>query len=102
MTHTQSEIAAQPECWRKAAAIGREAADLPRRGERVAVVGCGTSWFMAKAYAALREQSGHGCTDHFPASEMPLDRAYDRVVAITRSGTTTEVVDLVERLDRPT
>jgi fructoselysine-6-P-deglycase FrlB-like protein len=102
MTHTQSEIAAQPECWRKAAAIGREAADLPRRGERVAVVGCGTSWFMAKAYAALREQSEHGCTDHFPASEMPLDRAYDRVVAVTRSGTTTEVIDLVGRLDRPT
>jgi fructoselysine-6-P-deglycase FrlB-like protein len=102
MTHTQSEIAAQPECWRKAATIGRAAGDLPRRGERVAVVGCGTSWFMAKAYAALREQSGHGHTDHFPASEMPLDRAYDRVVAITRSGTTTEVIDLVGRLDRPT
>ena len=28
---------------------------LPRPGERVAVVGCGTSWFMAQAYAALRE-----------------------------------------------
>jgi fructoselysine-6-P-deglycase FrlB-like protein len=102
MTHTQSEIAAQPECWRKAATVGRAAGDLPRRGERVAVVGCGTSWFMAKAYAALREQSGHGLTDHFPASEMPLDRAYDRVVAITRSGTTTEVIDVVGRLDRPT
>jgi fructoselysine-6-P-deglycase FrlB-like protein len=102
VTHTQSEIATQPECWRTAATMGREAADLPRHGERVAVVGCGTSWFMAKAYAALREQSGHGCTDHFPASEMPVDRAYDRVVAITRSGTTTEVIDLVRRLGRAT
>jgi fructoselysine-6-P-deglycase FrlB-like protein len=101
-TQTQTEIATQPECWRTAATIGREATDLPRRGERVVVVGCGTSWFMAKAYAALRERSGHGCTDHFPASEMPLDRDYDRVVAITRSGTTTEVVDLVRRLGRRT
>lgn len=102
MTHTHSEIASQPECWRTAATIGREQADLPRRGERVAVVGCGTSWFMAKAYAALREQSGHGRTDHFSASEMPLDRAYDRVLAITRSGTTTEVIELVRRLGRAT
>jgi fructoselysine-6-P-deglycase FrlB-like protein len=101
-TQTQSEIASQPECWRTAATIGREQGDLPRRGERVAVVGCGTSWFMAKAYAALREQSGHGRTDHFSASEMPLDRAYDRVLAITRSGTTTEVIDLVRRLGRTT
>jgi fructoselysine-6-P-deglycase FrlB-like protein len=102
MRHTQSEIASQPECWRTAATIGREQADLPRRGECVAVVGCGTSWFMAKAYAALREQSGHGRTDHFSASEMPLDRAYDRVLAITRSGTTTEVIELVRRLGRAT
>jgi fructoselysine-6-P-deglycase FrlB-like protein len=101
-THTQSEIATQPECWGTAATLAREATDLPRRGERVAVVGCGTSWFMAKAYAALREQSGHGRTDHFSASEMPLDRDYDRVVAITRSGTTTEVIDLVRRLGRAT
>ena len=71
---------------------------LPRPGERVAVVGCGTSWFMAKAYAALREQAGHGETDAFQASEFPLGRRYDRVVAITRSGTTTEVVDLLEAI----
>lgn len=83
-----------------AATMGRETAALPRRGERVAVVGCGTSWFMAKAYAALRERSGHGRTDHFAASEMPVDRDYDRVVAITRSGTTSEVIDVVRRLDR--
>jgi fructoselysine-6-P-deglycase FrlB-like protein len=62
------------------------------------VVGCGTSWFMAKAYAALRERAGQGETDAFQASEFPFGRAYDRVVAITRSGTTTEVIDLLEAL----
>jgi fructoselysine-6-P-deglycase FrlB-like protein len=93
------EIASQPECWERAAAeAGRWQAELPRRGERVAVVGCGTSWFMAQAYAALREAAGQGETDAFAASEYPLGRRYDRVLAITRSGTTTEVVELLAAL----
>ena len=74
-------------------------AQLPRRGERVAAVGCGTSLHMARAYAVLRESSGHGETDAFPASEFPAGRRYDRVVAITRSGTTTEILRLLAQLD---
>jgi fructoselysine-6-P-deglycase FrlB-like protein len=70
------------------------AALLPPPGERVAVVGCGTSWFMAMAYAALREATGQGETDAFAASEFPRGRRYDRLIAITRSGTTTEVLDV--------
>ncbi|TMQ99118.1 sugar isomerase [Actinomadura soli] len=98
-SRTSVEIAAQPECWRRAAGLAESAGDaLPGRGERVAVVGCGTSWFMAQAYAALREAAGHGETDAFPASEMPLDRRYDRVLALSRSGTTTEVLDVLDRL----
>ncbi|WFB11712.1 sugar isomerase [Streptomyces sp. LX-29] len=50
---------------------------------------------MAQAYAALREAAGQGETDAFAASEFPVGRAYDRVVAITRSGTTTEVLELL-------
>ncbi|CAM5728383.1 Fructoselysine-6-P-deglycase FrlB-like protein OS=Streptomyces violarus OX=67380 GN=FHS41_000842 PE=4 SV=1 [Streptomyces violarus] len=102
MSQTETEIATQPDCWRQAVALARQpdgpAAALPRPGERVAVVGCGTSWFIAQAYAALRESGGHGETDAFPASEMPAGRAYDRVVALTRSGTTTEVLELLRRL----
>ncbi|MGH3664442.1 MAG: SIS domain-containing protein, partial [Micromonosporaceae bacterium] len=64
-------------------------------GERVAVIGCGSSYFNAQAYAGLREQSGQGETDAFPASEFPAHRRYDRVVAISRSGTTTEVLRAV-------
>ncbi|HET6480043.1 MAG TPA: sugar isomerase [Actinoplanes sp.] len=97
MTYVKTEIASQPECWRQAAKLA-DAPGLPVRGERVAVVGCGTSWFMAKAYAALREQAGQGETDAFQASEFPRRRRYDRVVAITRSGTTTEVLDLLNDL----
>jgi len=98
MTYVKAEIASQPECWRLAAKLA-DSPGLPVAGERVAVIGCGTSWFMAKAYAVLREQSGQGETDAFQASEFPTGRRYDRVVAITRSGTTTEVVNLLDALD---
>ncbi|GIF24139.1 fructoselysine-6-P-deglycase FrlB-like protein [Actinoplanes tereljensis] len=101
MTYVKAEIASQPDCWRLAAKLA-DSPGLPVRGERVAVVGCGTSWFMAKAYAALREQAGHGETDAFQASEFPHTRKYDRVVAITRSGTTTEVVELLSTLPKTT
>ncbi|MGX6603684.1 SIS domain-containing protein [Micromonosporaceae bacterium Da 78-11] len=97
MSYVKAEIASQPDCWRQAAELAG-APGLPAPGQRVAVVGCGTSWFMAKAYATLREQAGQGETDAFQASEFPLGRSYDRVVAITRSGTTTEVVELLDAL----
>ncbi|GAA3191115.1 MULTISPECIES: SIS domain-containing protein [Streptomyces] len=99
MTHVEDELTSQPECWRRAAAqAAAHTAALPAPGERVAVVGCGTSYFMAQAVAALREGAGRGETDAFAASEFPHGRAYDRVVALTRSGTTTEVLDLLGRL----
>ncbi len=95
----KAEIASQPACWRQAlGGLGRWREALPRSRERVAVVGCGTSWFMAQAYAVLREQAALGLTDAFPASEMPSGRGYDRLLAITRSGTTTEVLDLLAAL----
>jgi fructoselysine-6-P-deglycase FrlB-like protein len=96
-THTEAEIASQPACWRRAVE-SVPAGALPQRGERVAVVGCGTSWFIAMAYAALRERAGHGETDAFAASEFPAGRRYDRVLALSRSGTTTEVLELLSRI----
>ena len=75
---------------------------LPSSGERVAVIGCGTSLYVARAYAALREAAGHGETDAFPASEYRMARRYDRVVAISRSGTTTEVLDTIRDIDATT
>ncbi|MFG3507856.1 SIS domain-containing protein [Streptomyces sp. NPDC047821] len=99
MSRTAAEIATQPASWRRAAEAAASFGEgLPRPGERVAVTGCGTSWFMAIAYAALREAAGQGETDAFASSEFPASRAYDRVVAITRSGTTTEVLDLLARV----
>jgi fructoselysine-6-P-deglycase FrlB-like protein len=99
VTHTEQEIASQPDCWRRAVALAPAVAEqLPRPGERVAVTGCGTSWFIAQCYATLRERAGLGETDAFCSSEWPSGRRYDRVLALTRSGTTTEVLDLLGAL----
>ncbi|MET9718085.1 MULTISPECIES: SIS domain-containing protein [Streptomyces] len=99
MTYVEDELTSQPECWTRAAAeAARHTPALPAAGERVAIVGCGTSYFMAQSAAALREEAGQGETDAFAASEFPRGRAYDRVVALTRSGTTTEVLELLAGL----
>ncbi|MEV7069643.1 SIS domain-containing protein [Streptomyces sp. NPDC091972] len=99
MTHVEDELTSQPACWTRAASeVPRHSGALPAAGERVAIVGCGTSYFMAQAAAVLRESAGQGETDAFAASEFPAGRAYDRVLALTRSGTTTEVLELLGRL----
>jgi fructoselysine-6-P-deglycase FrlB-like protein len=100
-----TEIADQPSAWAQAAKLGLAEAvrvALPERGQRVAIIGCGTSFFMAQTFAHLRERSGHGETDAFPASEFPNSRSYDTLVALTRSGTTTEVLRLLGMLRNST
>jgi len=100
MSVTSEEIRSQPELWERAGALAASLDGiLPAPGEDAAVIGCGTSWFMAQAYAALREGNGHGRTDAFAASEMP-SRPYDVVVALSRSGTTTEVAHALMRSAR--
>lgn len=98
-THAEREIFSQPEMWSRAQEMSAGfSASLPQRGERVAFVGCGTSWFVSMVAAARREELGLGESDAFTASEFPLGRQYDRVVAISRSGTTTEVHHLLQSL----
>ena len=95
---TATEIASQPELWPRAARLATEAGDLlPASGARTCVVGCGTSLFVAQSWAALRERAGHGQTDAFAASELPDGRRYEVLVAISRSGSTSEVVHALGR-----
>ncbi len=99
MSVTESEIISQPDMWEQTAALLPAVAErLPAPGRRLAVIGCGTSYFIAQSIATLRESQGHGETDAFVASEMPLGRGYDDVLAISRSGTTTEVVRALDAL----
>ena len=98
-SHAETEIFSQPEIWEQTIAFyPKIAALLPKNGERVAFVGCGTSWFMSMSVAKMRENMGLGESDAFTASEFPMGRKYDRIVAISRSGTTTEVVDLLSKI----
>jgi fructoselysine-6-P-deglycase FrlB-like protein len=97
MNITTTEIDSQPEIWRHALSIAPlMAPTLARAGERVLVIGCGTSAFVAESFALLRETAGLGETDAAYASEPRSARDYDAVIAITRSGTTTEVAEALE------
>jgi fructoselysine-6-P-deglycase FrlB-like protein len=99
VSHVADEITSQPDSWRTAVKLAKAGGlPLPADGARVAVVGCGTSLYVAQAYAALRESGGFGETDAFAASEMPRGRRYDHVLALSRSGTTTEVLELLDGL----
>ena len=98
--HVSTEIADQPSAWARAAKLAateRVLQALPERGQRVAIIGCGTSFYMAQSFADPRILRAwrNRC---FPASEFPARRSYDTLVALTRSGTTTEVLRLLETL----
>lgn len=99
MTHFSTELASQPSVWRQAQALSDELrSKLPADGARVGILGCGTSLYVAQAVATYRERQGAGETDAYPGSEVPVGRAWDRVIAISRSGTTTEIIDVVRAL----
>jgi fructoselysine-6-P-deglycase FrlB-like protein len=101
MSFLSDEIASQPACWSRAIEMAASAGlALPRPGERVAAIGCGSSLNVARCYAARREAAGQGETDAFPASEVPGTRRYDRLVYISRTGTTTEVLEALRQAPR--
>jgi len=103
MSYLTDEIASQPGCWSRAIGMaGSAGSALPGPGERVAAIGCGSSLNVARCYAALREAAGQGETDAFPASEVPAARRYDRMLYISRTGTTTEVLNALRRAPRDT
>ncbi|BDA65258.1 SIS domain-containing protein [Actinomyces capricornis] len=103
-SRTTVEIESQPQVWRsaieRATREGRPAPGLPTSGQRVAVIGCGTSWFMAQAYCLLREELGQGSSDAFTSSLFPVGRSgdYERIILLSRSGTTTEIVETARDL----
>lgn len=103
--HMRTELASQPECWERAGEVGSGHPSLPTSGERVLVLGCGTSYYMGAAYASRREALGHGMTDAAVASEWTGDiagRTYDRVIAISRSGTSIQLLDAIDRITKAT
>jgi fructoselysine-6-P-deglycase FrlB-like protein len=99
MNITSLEIESQPEVWRRSLELLDDATRvLTRSDERVLVIGCGTSAFVAESFALLRENAGFGETEAAYASEPRPWRPYDAVIGITRSGTTTEVLQALRAL----
>ncbi|PIE32404.1 MAG: sugar isomerase [Ilumatobacter coccineus] len=97
----EREIASQPGLWSQLADTC-DLSLLPAADARVAAIGCGTSYNIAGAYAARRESLGRGTTDAWVASDVAASRPYDALIAISRSGTTSEVIEAIKNTTVPT
>jgi len=103
--YTRAEILSQPEAWREAL-DATNASAFPRAGDydQVIFIGCGSTYYLSLAAAALyQELTGHAARA-VPASELLLNpqtvvqnNILQLLVAISRSGTTTETVKAVEK-----
>lgn len=95
---TQAEVASQPDIWtRVLAEAGDTTPLLPAAGEPVLFVGCGTSYYIGEAYARRRNSAGLGRTRAAIASEIPYVDPAEALVVLSRSGTTSDVVRVVEQ-----
>ncbi|MBN1260522.1 MAG: SIS domain-containing protein [Anaerolineae bacterium] len=111
--HTYHEIVSQPEAWQQALAAARaaqpEVAALWKGSRAVPVVftGCGSTYYLSLAAAALFQMLTGRPARAIPAGELLLypevtylEAAPAVLVAISRSGTTTETVEAVARFKR--
>lgn len=95
---TEQELTSQPEVWGEAIALPPEQFGLlPGPGEKVIVIGCGTSYYVGDAYAYLRNDAGIGRTRSAIPTELTWIDDDEHIVVISRSGTTADVIEIVER-----
>jgi glucosamine--fructose-6-phosphate aminotransferase (isomerizing) len=98
-SQTWAEVVSQPEIWAQLLDRADELiAPLPKAGEPVLFVGCGTSYYVGESYARRRNAAGLGRTRAAIASEIPYIDPQESVVVLSRSGTTTDVIRVVESL----
>jgi glucosamine--fructose-6-phosphate aminotransferase (isomerizing) len=112
---THAEITAQPEAWQQALDLTR-AAQLPKAEnyDQVIFTGCGSTYYLSLAAAALYQELTGRSARAVPGGELLLnplasvaqiargaspngDNLRYLLVAISRSGTTTETVKAVEK-----
>ena len=102
--HTRAEILSQTEAWAQALDVVN-ASDLPKAGDydQVLFTGCGSTYYLSLAAAALYQELTGRSAKAVPGGELLLNSGTvltDRktlLVAISRSGTTTETVRAVEK-----
>ncbi len=113
--YTYSEIMSQPEAWAQAQEVveaARPRLDGLLRNEynQVLFTGCGSTYYLSLAAAALFQEMTHQTARAVPGGELLLNpaivqqdgKAFDKtlLIAISRSGSTTETVRAVEQFKR--
>src|SRR5690349_2047672 len=102
---TYREIKSQPEAWQNALEIAN-AASLPdpKQYEQVIFTGCGSTYYLSLAAAALYQELTGRAARAVPAGELLLNpqtvlrkHIPQLLVAISRSGTTTETVKAAQK-----
>ncbi len=103
--HTYNEIKSQTDAWAQAIGVTR-AASLPMADnyQQVIFTGCGSTYYLSLAAAALYQELTGCAARAVPGGELLLnpktvvrDKIPQLLVAISRSGTTTETVKAVEK-----
>ena len=102
--HTYIEIKSQTAAWEQSLDIVRRSS-FPRAGDydQVIFTGCGSTYYLSLAAAALYQQLTGRAARAVPAGELLLNsqtvliNAKTLLVAISRSGTTTETVKATEK-----
>lgn len=100
----EAELSSQPAVWRRILALGPAPFEtLPARGARVLAIGAGSSHHVLAAYAARRRALHGDLTHAVVASELEAidgcEQRYDVALVLSRSGTTSDAVRALERLD---
>ena len=103
--HTYNEITSQTEAWAQALDVVH-ASHLPKAADydMVLFTGCGSTYYLSLAAAALYQELTGRAARAVPAGELLLnsqtvvrDNISHLLVASSRSGTTTETVKAVEK-----
>ena len=101
---TRAEIASQPQVWRSVLTRPRQAAPLDE-AHRVVFTGCGSTYYLAMWAARVAQRRSATPTVAAPASELLYHAdswlsgdTPTTLVALSRSGETTETLRAVERL----
>jgi glucosamine--fructose-6-phosphate aminotransferase (isomerizing) len=102
--HTYNEIKTQTQAWAQALDVVR-ASGLPAAGDydHVIFTGCGSTYYLSLAAAALYQELTRRSAKAVPGGELLLNSgtvlidSKTLLVAISRSGTTTETTKAVEK-----
>lgn len=92
------EIFSQPEMWRQAIRHASTDRALPAARTPILFLGCGTSYYIGEAYTRLRNECDRGRARAAIPTEIPYVDDADAVVVLSRSGTTSDLIDAARRL----